>query len=88
MLNLAEPALVCMTENAYQAFTDMSARRGQQFRTYLQEEVQDGVRINMHQYVNATIPGLNVTARARLDSTSAETQPDNAKVLSSRTPSV
>ena len=79
--NLAEPAQVFMTDNAYQALIDNVRGREQQFRTYLQEEVQDGVRINMHQYVNATIPGLKKTARARLDSTSAETQPDNAKVL-------
>lgn len=78
--NLAEPAQVFLTDNAYQTLIDHVPGREQQFHTYLQAEIQEEVRVNVHQYANGAIPGLNVAVGAGLEPKSAETRPSAVKV--------
>jgi class 3 adenylate cyclase len=74
--NLAEPAQVFLTDNAYQTLINHVPGREQQFHTYLQAKIQEDVRVDVHQYTNPAILGLNVEARTSLEPVSAEPQPD------------
>jgi sulfatase modifying factor 1 len=80
VMDLAEPGQVFLTDNAYQTLINHIPGREQQFRVYLQAEIQDGVRIDVHQYVNGALAGLDATARAGLGLTETETQLDIVEV--------
>lgn len=76
VMDLAEPGQVFLTDDAHRTLINHIPGREQQFRDYFQAEIQDGVRIDVHQYVNEELSGLDVTARAGLGLVEAETQPD------------
>lgn len=80
VMDLAEPGQVFLTDDAYRTLTTHIPGREQQFRPYFQAEIQDGVRIDVHQYTNDELSGLDVTARAGLGLMKAETQPDIVEV--------
>jgi formylglycine-generating enzyme required for sulfatase activity/class 3 adenylate cyclase len=75
--NFAEPAQVFLTDNAHQTLINHVRGREQQFRSYPETEMQDGTRVNLHQYVNGEIPGLNVAPRAHLEPAGGGTQPED-----------
>lgn len=75
-MDLADPGQVFLTDNAHQTLINHVRGREQQFRTYFQTEIQEGVRVDVHQYVNEEIPGLNVEARAELEAADAAPEAD------------
>lgn len=76
VMALAEPGQVMFTDNAFQTLEEHVARREGQFRTYQKAEIKHGLRIDVHQYINDSLRGLDVTARAGLGLMEGETQPD------------
>jgi formylglycine-generating enzyme required for sulfatase activity len=80
VMDLAEPGQVFLTDDAHRTLINHIPGRDLQFRAYFQAEIQDGVRIDVHQYTNGTLTGLDVTPRAGLGLMKAETQPDIVEV--------
>jgi formylglycine-generating enzyme len=80
VMDLAEPGQVFLTEDAYRTLVDHIPGREQQFRAYSQAEIQHGIRIDVRQYTNEALAGLDVTVRAGLGLAEAETQPDVVEV--------
>ncbi len=80
VMDLAEPGQVFLTDDAHQTLINHVPGREQHFRAYFQAEIQDGIRINVHQYTNERLEGLDVTPRAGLGLMEAETQPDIIEV--------
>jgi sulfatase modifying factor 1 len=80
VMDLAEPGQVFVADDAYRTLINHVPGREQQFRAYFQAEIKHGYRIDVHQYINDELDGLDATARAGLGLMEAETQPDIVEV--------
>lgn len=80
VMGLAEPGQVFLTEDAHKTLVDHIPGRERQFRAYSQAEIKHGIRIDVRQYTNEALEGLDVTVRAGLGLAEAETQPDIVEV--------
>jgi class 3 adenylate cyclase len=79
-MGLAAPGQVFLTDEIHQTLIHSQRERVGQFRPYFQAEIKHGERINVHQYINESLGGLDVTPRAGLGLLQEETQPDIVRV--------
>jgi sulfatase modifying factor 1 len=80
VMDLAEPGQVFVTDDAYRTLINHVPGREQQFRAYFQAEIKHGYRIDVHQYINDELDGLDATVRAGLGLMKTESQPDIVEV--------
>lgn len=85
VMSLAEPGQVFISDAAYQTLVENVPGRADQFRPYYQAEIKHGDRIDVHQYTNPALAGLDIAPRAGISLMQTETQPDMADVSPDRT---
>ncbi|HST32048.1 MAG TPA: SUMF1/EgtB/PvdO family nonheme iron enzyme [Solirubrobacteraceae bacterium] len=67
VMNLAQTGQVLLTDIAYQTVVEHVPGKESQFRRYQGAEIKHGLHIDVHQYTNEKLPGLNVGINADLD---------------------
>lgn len=77
---LAAPGQVFLTDDIHQTLIQSQPGRTEQFRPYYQAEIKHGDRINVHQYINESLQGLDIVPTAGLGLLKEETQPDIVRV--------
>jgi sulfatase modifying factor 1 len=84
---LSEPGQVFLSDAAHRTLVEHVPGREGQFRPYYQAEIGDGARIDVHQYTNKGINGLDVTPTAGLGLMETEALPDIVDIAVTLEPS-
>ncbi|MGO9761034.1 MAG: SUMF1/EgtB/PvdO family nonheme iron enzyme [Solirubrobacteraceae bacterium] len=67
IMGLAGSNQVFLTNRAYQTVTELVRGRDKQFRAYRAARVKHGVHLDVYQYANAELPGLDVSVTPGLE---------------------
>jgi sulfatase modifying factor 1 len=89
MTTLVEPGHVFLTNTAHRTLVEHVPGRDEQFRPYYQADLTDSVRLDIHQYTNAALPGLDTTPIVGLGRMDGETLAniDDSRVAAEPRPS-